>query len=218
MAGKAFGGLSLSILRSVEAITNRQRFVTWRERQVRSGRVLHSRFSWPHGRISRSANVPGVVAHRPRLAGCNEAAIAAYNAVVFAVGYGVIQLLLAALEKKRTPRVAQVPGNIVASPAGAVASLDQSGPGCSQQHAKAEYPAVRPPSTPGCRDLLLAEPARWQKRVSRLSRRNKPVGRGRARSNLPAQESLAPTRNRPLGFDRATWRRHFQVSPLPSAH
>jgi SRSO17 transposase len=46
----------------------------------------------------------------------------AYEAIVFDAGYGVVQPLLAELEKREEPYLAQVPGNLAAWPAEAVAT------------------------------------------------------------------------------------------------
>ncbi|WP_425429209.1 IS701 family transposase [Termitidicoccus mucosus] len=48
----------------------------------------------------------------------------AYQAIVFDAGYGVVQPLLAELDKRQEPYVAQVLGNIAAWPAEAVATLN----------------------------------------------------------------------------------------------
>lgn len=87
----------------------------------------------------------------------------AYKAIVFDAGYGVVQPLLAELEKRAERYIAQVPGHIAAWPAEAVAQLERSGPGRPRQHAKVEDPAVKPLTMVGWRDRLLAEPARWTK-------------------------------------------------------
>lgn len=97
------------------------------------------------------------------LLGAMKPQLPAYKAIVFDAGYGVIQPLLAELEKQGEPYVAQVPGNIAAWPAEAVAKLDRSGRGRPRQHAKVEDPAVKPLTMVGWRDRLLAQPASWAK-------------------------------------------------------
>jgi SRSO17 transposase len=85
----------------------------------------------------------------------------AYKAIVFDAGYGVVQPLLAELEKRGEAYVAQVPGNIAAWPAEAVASLSRPGRGRPRQHAKVADAAMHPLRMTDWRDRLLAEPARW---------------------------------------------------------
>ena len=85
----------------------------------------------------------------------------AYEAIVFDAGYGVVQPLLAELEKREEPYLAQVPGNLAAWPAEAVATLQLSRRGRPRQHAIVRDPAVRPLSMVAWRDQLLQEPKRW---------------------------------------------------------
>jgi SRSO17 transposase len=85
----------------------------------------------------------------------------AYQAIVFDAGYGAVQALLAELEKREEPYVAQVPGKIAAWPAEAVASLKPASRGRPRQHAIVQDPAMRPLSMVGWRDQLLQEPQRW---------------------------------------------------------
>lgn len=85
----------------------------------------------------------------------------AYAAIVFDAGYGVVQPLLAELEKREEPYVAQVPGNIAAGPAEAVATLKPARRGRPRQQAIVQDPAVRPLSMVAWRDKLLQEPKRW---------------------------------------------------------
>ncbi len=85
----------------------------------------------------------------------------AYQAIVFDAGYGVVQPLLAELEKREEPYVAQVPGNIAAWPAEAVATLQPLRRGRPRQHAIARDPAMQPLTMVRWRDQLLQEPKRW---------------------------------------------------------
>jgi SRSO17 transposase len=84
-----------------------------------------------------------------------------YLAIVFDAGYGVVQPLLAELEKREEPYVAQVPGNIAAWPAEAVAILKPAGRGRPRQHAIVRDPAMHPRSMVGWQDKLLQEPKCW---------------------------------------------------------
>lgn len=85
----------------------------------------------------------------------------AYEAVVFDAGYGVIQPLLAALEERGERYVGQVPGNVAAWPADAVASLERGGRGRPREHAKVSDPDVRALTMVQWRDRLKQEPERW---------------------------------------------------------
>jgi SRSO17 transposase len=85
----------------------------------------------------------------------------AYQALVFDAGYGVVQPLLAELEKRGEAYLAQVPGNVAAWPAEAVATLIQPAVGRPRQHAIVRDPLVQPRSMTAWRDHLLAEPKRW---------------------------------------------------------
>lgn len=87
----------------------------------------------------------------------------AYQAIVFDAGYGVVLPLLAELEKRDERYVAQVPGNIAAWPAEAVATLKQASAGRPRQHAVVQDPAMQPRSMVAWRDRLLQEPGRWTK-------------------------------------------------------
>lgn len=87
----------------------------------------------------------------------------AYQAIVCDAGYGVVQPLLAELEKRAEPYVAQVPGNVAAWPAEAKAVLRQAGRGRPRQHAVVRDPTMHPRSMAGWRDWLLAQPRRWRK-------------------------------------------------------
>ncbi len=85
----------------------------------------------------------------------------AYQAIVFDAGYGVVQPLLAELDKRQEPYVAQVPGNIAAWPAEAMATLTPARRGRPRQHAIVEDPAMHPLSMTQWRDKLRQEPKRW---------------------------------------------------------
>jgi hypothetical protein len=78
-------------------------------------------------------------------------------------GYGVVMPLLAELEKRDERYVAQVPGNIAAWPADAVATLKQASVGRPRQHAIVQDPAMKPRTMVEWRDRLLQEPERWTK-------------------------------------------------------
>lgn len=87
----------------------------------------------------------------------------AYEAIVCDAGYGVILPLLAELEKRHEPYVAQVPSNVSAWPATATAILVQPAVGRPRQHAVVRDPTVKPRAMAQWRDQLLAEPGRWTK-------------------------------------------------------
>ena len=84
-----------------------------------------------------------------------------YQAIVCDAGYGVVQPLLAELEKRGEPYLAQVPGNVAAWPTDAAATLVQPAVGRPRKHAMVRDPLVRPHTMVAWRDLLLAEPQRW---------------------------------------------------------
>jgi SRSO17 transposase len=86
----------------------------------------------------------------------------AYQALVFDAGYGVILPLLAELEKRGEPYVAQVPGNIAAWPIEAVAALKQSKVGRPAKHAKVHDPDVQALTMTAWRDRLLQKPSAWR--------------------------------------------------------
>src|ERR1019366_8711513 len=85
----------------------------------------------------------------------------AYQAIVFDAGYGVVLPLLAELEKRHEPYVAQVPGNVAAWPAEAVARLVRAAVGRPRRHAVVQDPALHPRSMVEWRDRLLQTPERW---------------------------------------------------------
>jgi SRSO17 transposase len=85
----------------------------------------------------------------------------AYQAIVFDAGYGVVLPLLAELEKRGEPYVAQVPGNVAAWPADAVATMVRASVGRPRQHAVVRDRAVRPLSMVDWRERLLQKPALW---------------------------------------------------------
>lgn len=87
----------------------------------------------------------------------------AYQAIVCDAGYGVVMPLLAALEQRGERYVAQVPGNVAAWPAEAVATLPRAARGRPPLHALVQDPAVRPLSMVAWRDRLRQQPARWKK-------------------------------------------------------
>ncbi|MEN9841122.1 MAG: hypothetical protein RL376_922 [Verrucomicrobiota bacterium] len=86
----------------------------------------------------------------------------AYQALVFDAGYGVILPLLAELEKRGEPYVAQVPGNIAAWPMDAVATVAQARLGRPARHAKVQDPDVQPLTMSEWRDRLLQEQSAWK--------------------------------------------------------
>ena len=86
----------------------------------------------------------------------------AYQALVFDAGYGVILPLLAELEKRGEPYVAQVPGNIAAWPMDAVATVAQADRGRPAKHAKVQDPNVQPLKMTAWRDRLLSESSAWK--------------------------------------------------------
>src|ERR1017187_4326780 len=85
----------------------------------------------------------------------------AYQAIVFDAGYGVVLPLLAELEKRHEPYVAQVPGNVAAWPAEAVARLVGGAVGRPRRHSVVQDPALHPRSRVEWRDRLLQTPERW---------------------------------------------------------
>jgi SRSO17 transposase len=85
----------------------------------------------------------------------------AYQAIVFDAGYGVVLPLLSELEKRGEPYVAQVPGNVSAWPAEAVAQLKRARVGRPRQHAVVTDPTRHPLSMIEWRDKLLQEPRPW---------------------------------------------------------
>lgn len=86
----------------------------------------------------------------------------AYQALVFDAGYGGILPLLAELEQRGEPYVAQVPGNIAAWPINAVASLTQAGRGRPTKHAKVQDADLQPLTMTAWRDRLMQQPAAWR--------------------------------------------------------
>jgi SRSO17 transposase len=87
----------------------------------------------------------------------------AYRAIVCDAGYGVVRPLLAELEKRAEPYVAQVPGNGAAWPMATVATLIQPTVGRPRQHAVVRDRTVQPLTMVKWRDGLLAESQRWTK-------------------------------------------------------
>jgi SRSO17 transposase len=87
----------------------------------------------------------------------------AYQAIVFDAGYGVVLPLLTELEKRNEPYLAQVPGNVAAWPAEAVATLARASVGRPRRHAVVQDPAIQPLSMVKWRDQLLQAPERWRK-------------------------------------------------------
>lgn len=85
----------------------------------------------------------------------------AYQAIVFDAGYGVVLPLLAELEKRGEPYVAQVPGNVAAWPAEAVARMVRAAVGRPRRFAVVQDPALHPRSMVEWRDRLLQTPERW---------------------------------------------------------
>lgn len=86
----------------------------------------------------------------------------AYQALVFDAGYGVILPLLAELEKRGEPYVAQVPGNIAAWPMDALATVAQADRGRPAKHAKVQDPDRRALTMTAWRDRLLQEASAWK--------------------------------------------------------
>ena len=86
----------------------------------------------------------------------------AYRAIVCDAGYGIILPLLAELERRGEPYVAQVSGQVAAWPLEAVATLVQPVVGRPRQQAVVRDPAVRPLMMGAWRDRLRQESARWR--------------------------------------------------------
>jgi len=87
----------------------------------------------------------------------------AYQAIVFDAGYGGVLLLLAELEKRQEPYVAQVPGNIATWPAEATATMIRADRGRPRQQAVVQNRAMKPLAMTAWHDQLLLEPQRWTK-------------------------------------------------------
>ena len=85
----------------------------------------------------------------------------AYQAIVFDAGYGVILPLLAELEKRGEPYLAQVPSNVAAWPAEAQATVVPAARGRPRQHARVSDPAMQPRTMLAWREHLLAKPKAW---------------------------------------------------------
>lgn len=85
----------------------------------------------------------------------------AYEAIVCDAGYGVVRPLLAELEKRAEPYLAQVPGNVAAWPVEARAVFRRASRGRPRQHAVVRDPAMHPLSMVAWRDKLLDQPQRW---------------------------------------------------------
>jgi SRSO17 transposase len=85
----------------------------------------------------------------------------AYRAIVFDAGYGVVLPLLAELEKRGEPYIAQVPSNVAAWPAEAVATLQGPATGRPRKHARVNDRRMQPLQASEWRDRLLTEPRRW---------------------------------------------------------
>lgn len=83
------------------------------------------------------------------------------QALVFDAGQGVVQPLWAELEKRDEVYLAQVPGNVAAWPAEAVAALIQPAAGRPRQPAIVRDPLVQPRTMTAWGDHLLAQPKRW---------------------------------------------------------
>lgn len=92
----------------------------------------------------------------------------AYQALVFDAGYGVALPLLAELEKRGEPYVAQVPGNVAAWPADAVATIPPATRGRPRRHAVVRARSLHACSMVEWRDQLRQTPERW--RTVRLPR------------------------------------------------
>ena len=84
-----------------------------------------------------------------------------YRAIVFDAGYGVVLPLLAELEKRGEPYIAQIPSNVAAWPADAVATLKGPDTGRPRKHARVNDRRVQPLQAIEWRDRLLTEPRRW---------------------------------------------------------
>jgi SRSO17 transposase len=73
----------------------------------------------------------------------------------------VVLPLLAELEKRGEPYVAQIPGNVAAWPADAVATLARPATGRPREHARVSDPRVQPLQATEWRERLLGQPECW---------------------------------------------------------
>jgi SRSO17 transposase len=103
--------------------------------------------AFPMGSISRLTSAEAVRRN-------GNSRVPAYAAIVFDAGYGVVLPLLSELEKRRDSYLAQVPSNVAAWPADAVATLVQPKVGRPRQHAVVRDPAIRPQSMVQWRERL----------------------------------------------------------------
>ena len=87
----------------------------------------------------------------------------AYRAIMCDAGYGGVQTLLAELEKRHEPYVAQVPGNLAAWPAEATATMIRADRGRPRRHTVVQDPTMQPLAMTVWRERLLLEPERWTK-------------------------------------------------------
>ncbi|WP_342750668.1 IS701 family transposase [Termitidicoccus mucosus] len=162
------------VLRSHGKIANCQSIVTWHwlgatglHWPLAAQLYLPAEWTADEPRMSRAGVPPAEQRFREKwrlaldLLDEMKPQLPAYQAIVFDAGYGVVQSLLAELEKQAEPYVAQVPGNIAAWPAAAVATLKPARRGRPRQHAIVQDPAMHPLSMVGWRDKLLQEPGRW---------------------------------------------------------
>jgi SRSO17 transposase len=146
----------------------------------------------------------------------------AYQALVFDGGYGGILPLLAELEKRDEPYVAQVPGNIAAWPIDAVASLAQAGAGRPARHAKVHDASAHPPTMTAWRDRLLQEPSAWREvKLPRAdgARACAPL-RSRVRASQRAGRRRQPGATRWLLIERlgdGAFKHHFSSLPADAS-
>ena len=116
----------------------------------------------------------------------------AYEAIVFDAGYGVVLPLLSELEKRGEPDVAQVPSNVAAWPADAVATLVQPTVGrplTTRGRARSRHSAA-------VDGAVARAPAKRLLAARDIAPRRSHYGarRGRLRARLSARQPLAPAR------------------------
>lgn len=173
--GRHSVGVARQYCGALGKIANCQSIVTWHWAAPGLHWPLAARLYLPAvwtddpARMTRAGVPPGAQRFREKwrialeLLDEMKAQLPAYQAIVFDAGYGVVLPLLAELEKRSEPYVAQVPGNVAAWPAEAVARVVRAAVGRPRRHAVVQDPALPPRSMVEWRDQLLQAPERWAK-------------------------------------------------------